>query len=1329
MADDSPSTSGKILPNVGSYRLLHTLGAGGMSSVFKGVHLETGHVVAVKILPRTLAKNPTLLQRFLREAKSAEALEHPNIVAIYDRGMDAGRHYLVLEYVPGGDVHDQVRANGPMTLKDALAIIRPVAEGLRFAASQGLIHRDIKPANILKTPDGRVKITDLGLALHADDEDERVTREGTTVGTVDFMAPEQARDSRATSIRSDIYSLGCTLYFLLTAQPPYPGGDVAEKLNRHINYPPPDPRDLRPELPPTLSRLLLRMMAKQPEDRFEDYDELLTALDVVANPAVFAPTGAPLYDLPDEDDDPDLDLFTLPAPLDRSLAESGSELGLIPLRDESFPEKSGRKSPSSTVVYQRSMKPTALDLLDDNHETFELAESVLTGPVAERDGRTMSQSDKSWLTTWILLGILLVLLVIGGDQIYRASSTRETTAQQTRIPDVEEATPPPRPPSLAIDRPPIPKVESLTASKKKFRVTTPPPPPLAASPPPWAEPSDPVAKPVVEPDFGAGADARYLPDWARGELPLAMVGKVVEVRRVSEPGGDVERRSSLQQALEVPGVGTVEFADNGPFFESKLRVVTDSKILRAKVGFRPIVALERSSVSDSANPDAFLDLADKSLVFEGLDLIVDASDLPRSVTTLIQCLGGSLTFRDCTVTVINNRSGVPISLVRAASAEKPMKVLFERTLVRGALTSVLDLSKGAGDVVFNRSVVLNGQGSLLSAEVTNGPERRLFALRSVLASVGPALQWLDGSPRIRPRPIPIRALGTTFAHIASPTRTSLLASRGSPCAATDLVNWQGDFNAFAGWVGWLSMANERDVPIPRIDDARTIWPGTDPSSITAFEGWPAGTAVETWTPTMLLGLAKDRGATLAAVPTPSVFIREKTIGRFPRPSVPVEAAQLTPAVSPGGLGVQAQAGLPLDAAGNPGVFPQTSAAASKGVRVLSFDADAGSGNASGDLGRFLAESIRKDDKLVRIRVRGSLARTWTPVRIPEGVSLEIVVEPNQAGMTPSWRAPTSCQAEALIELSGGSLAMDRVRMIRDGSSSLKELIRVESGHLLLLRCSLTSPGLSEIGGGGLVAFLARGTKPLNQSDAMGGPFEAFPDRPTCRIIDSVLISGGDVLTADVGRGLLALSGCAVASGRSAFVLNPAGVARDRFDADLCLDHCTVASESNVVTLGRWPGSAPGPARPWLVSTESCAFFGSFEHPPRDRDRESVMLRTEPNSFASGVLFWQSRSDAFEFQRFTIAGTAACGKLNQKADLRRNWIDLWGDGHFRGSTGPRAIGSSSPVKLFDRLQPGKVTAGDLTIDPDTIPASLRNARLGADLARLGITPSPRSGRKR
>ena len=277
---------------IGSYRLVEPLGSGGMSSVFRAVHKETGHEVAVKVLPRYLAKNPTLLQRFLREAKSAESLEDPNIVAIYDRGSEAGRDYLVLEYVPGGDLHDLVREGGPMAIREAVDAIRQVAEGLRHAAGRGLIHRDIKPANILRTPEGGSRSPTWAWRCTSR------TRTSGSPATAPPSAPSITwpPSRRGTAARpackSDIYSLGCTFYLPPDRRPAVPRRGRRREAARTRPSPRPTSRKARPEVPERSSPgLIQKMMAKRAENRFADYDQLLDALDAVPRRSTH-PAGA-----------------------------------------------------------------------------------------------------------------------------------------------------------------------------------------------------------------------------------------------------------------------------------------------------------------------------------------------------------------------------------------------------------------------------------------------------------------------------------------------------------------------------------------------------------------------------------------------------------------------------------------------------------------------------------------------------------------------------------------------------------------------------------------------------------------------------------------------------------------------------------------------------------------------------------------------------------------------------------------------------------------------------------------------------------------------------
>jgi len=418
MADAAESSKIGPVTRIGSYRLVEPLGSGGMSSVYRAVHEQTGHEVAIKVLPRTLAKHATLLQRFIREARSAEALEHPNIVSIFDRGADDGRHYLVLELVPGGDLHDRVRNQGPLEIAQSVAVIKAVAEALSHAAGRGLIHRDIKPANILMTPAGLVKLTDLGLALSQEDEDERVTRDGTTVGTVDYMSPEQARDSRATSVRSDMYSLGCTLFFLLSGQPPFAGGNVLDKLKRHNSEPPPDIRKFRPEVPESLARLTQRMMAKKPDGRFSDYDQLIAALDSLPL------TGA--------EDEPQLVPLDEEEP-DRSLSRKPGSSNIAGGPGRSAGDRSGKSTPHNPPATPAkpeeargsSRRPTADAKADPSASS--ISAPLLRKILEEDEEAAMGQPEyfgpasfrrkelslQQYIVRGLLIGLVIVVICFG----------------------------------------------------------------------------------------------------------------------------------------------------------------------------------------------------------------------------------------------------------------------------------------------------------------------------------------------------------------------------------------------------------------------------------------------------------------------------------------------------------------------------------------------------------------------------------------------------------------------------------------------------------------------------------------------------------------------------------------------------------------------------------------------------------------------------------------------------------------------------------------------------------------------------------------------------
>ena len=258
------------------FHLEEFVGGGGMGAVFRATDKKLGRTVAVKVLSRN-RKDADSLRRFKNEAQSAARLDHPNIARVFYVGEDAGWNFIVFEYISGINIRDMVSQRGPLSLQDCWSYVLQVADALTHASQRDIVHRDIKPSNILVTPDGTAKLVDMGLARfhQLDSDNSDATASGVTLGTFDYISPEQARDPRNTDVRGDIYSLGCTLYYMLTGLAPYPAGTVLQKLLSHSGDPVPDPSMYREELDDGTVQILHKMLAKQPSNRYQTPDELI----------------------------------------------------------------------------------------------------------------------------------------------------------------------------------------------------------------------------------------------------------------------------------------------------------------------------------------------------------------------------------------------------------------------------------------------------------------------------------------------------------------------------------------------------------------------------------------------------------------------------------------------------------------------------------------------------------------------------------------------------------------------------------------------------------------------------------------------------------------------------------------------------------------------------------------------------------------------------------------------------------------------------------------------------------------------------------------------
>jgi serine/threonine protein kinase len=303
--------------DLGPYRLLDRLGEGGMGQVFKARHERMGRIVALKVIRKDKLGNDQAVQRFFQEVQAAAQLHHPNIVVAYDAGSIGAIHYLSMEFVDGPDLARLIKDSGPLRILQACDFVRQAALGLQHAHERGIVHRDIKPSNLLlavsrsessngteSSHAGTIKILDMGLARwHEPGKDRGLTKSGAVIGTPDYLAPEQALDASSADIRADLYSLGCTLYFLLTGQPPFQGESLTELLLKHQMDQPAPLEKLRPDAPSGVVAVVRRLMAKRADERYPTPPALISALETccVADGVTAVPSVLPVAEPADMD--------------------------------------------------------------------------------------------------------------------------------------------------------------------------------------------------------------------------------------------------------------------------------------------------------------------------------------------------------------------------------------------------------------------------------------------------------------------------------------------------------------------------------------------------------------------------------------------------------------------------------------------------------------------------------------------------------------------------------------------------------------------------------------------------------------------------------------------------------------------------------------------------------------------------------------------------------------------------------------------------------------------------------------------------------------------
>lgn len=1216
---------------IGKYEVLAHVATGGMGAVYKARDSETGQEVALKVLSPELAAKPAMIERFRREAKHAAKLRHENVVALHEFGEVQNTYYLVMEFVDGIDLHEYSNRKGPLDPGKALEIVVQACRALDHAHQQGVVHRDIKPSNFLLARQGKrmvVKLTDLGLARESSNEEFRVTRAGTTVGTLDYMAPEQARDSGLADIRSDLYSLGGTWYHLLAGHAPFPKGGLGERLHRILHEEPTDVRQFNPRVSAAMAAMVQRLLAKRPSQRYQTPAELLHDLETLRR-------GEPLL---------------TPQQALEGLAQEEEELSAPP-RKKNRRAQQGRRTPRTLPRERRSLSPPSYRSRADTKASKSTAEVPI--PDAEEANRPYLWYGLSGAAAIVLVVAFVVTLSL------RRNHRGDTHAEQTPVLAQKETgeTPVPPPPQKKTGETPVPlppqkKTGETPAPPEKKNKTgeTPVPPPTW---PTLYRPSQPIdaaaLRKEIEAPWTATTETGTTVELTVGRLPLGPAGKTF--------------RSLADACKAIPAdvTGIIELRDNGPFFDLPAAVAGRNLVIRAAKGYHPLLVWDVQRTLDERRrnqdrrdaaptaPLVFLDVQHGNLTLQNVHVAFKWPEAPSAQAAVLRVEDGDLNVRDCTFSVAGKpRDGV--TLVRFTSTRPQAgRCRFERCYARGANMSVLDLNAPGAQVLFENCLLVGEDVPLLRVRAANDQPTRFRAVRSTMICGKDLLELRPAQPTDHDAAFDWLGWDVLLSRKKAEVGGTLL--RLSDNLSLRHLSWRAINCLYAGWSNLL--AGSKSVPATDISDWQRLWDRGEGDAAQA-ERWPTAVFPEpAEVPARTYGTADSfvafaastsadqlLGCDLARLPPARDNWLSLTFDRFAilAPSVPDDANP--PAVSFAGDGLFHGAQLDLN-------------------RI--------------DLGAYL-QNVQKSYRLapeVVLRLSGSGERLTTPLRV-KGSSVVLYFEPplkkkEPLVLVPAGRGP----AEALFDVEQGNLSIinGRARFSeandrRDAGPTTRVvpwLIKVRGGDLRLFRTRLEVPpkdsgpafrGLISLDGSGDTA--AEGVR-------------------SCLANECVLVSAHDALAiAGIGARVLLTQTLLIAGGDALHLaldpdftrqasaggtgVSPVG-GTGKANVQCLLDRTTVAARGAVLYLPDVQHTEP-PAEPVIVQSRDCGFVNLF-----GRTHRPSLVRYMGEALAHGLLIWQSENDGFD-HRLWFGAIDTATPLPQRPEDHASWLALWGSPGLR-----------------------------------------------------------------
>lgn len=1209
MSSESAAKGPRRNIRLGKYEVLSHIATGGMGAVYKARDVESGCEVALKVLSPEMAAKPAMIERFRREARHAAKLRHENVVTLHEFGEANRTFFLVMEFIDGTDLHEYSNNKGPLDPTEALEIILQACRALDHAFQQGVIHRDIKPSNFLLTQkDGRsvVKLTDLGLAREANNDEFRVTRAGTTVGTLDYMSPEQARDSGLADIRSDLYSLGGTWYHLLAGHAPFPKGGLGERLHRILHEIPPDVRQFNPRVSEAMASILNRLLAKRPSQRYQTPAELLSDLETLQR-------GQPL--------------LTRQQALEHLAQEEGES---PEPRKKTRRPSDGRRTPRSTPIRTRP--------------DTKAGKSTAEVPIPKED------DERSPPYLWYGIGGAAAILVVVASIValsLRRSHREDTVAEQTANVDL----PPPArivAPEFQPPKPlPPPQRESEKKSGENPHVV------VVPSKPNWpalyraVERLDAVAlRKEIEAPWTATPPSRPTVELVVGRLP-------------SDPSGKTFRSlAAACKAIPAGATGIVELRDNGPFYDVGAVIAERGLVIRAAKGYHPLLIwdvqrvleerrLSRRTPAEKATPLVFLDVKHGNLTLQDVQVAFQWPDAPSEGATVLRVEDGDLSVNGCTLSVAGKpRDGVTLArfLGPLTSPSPPNKTeetarlcRFHRCYARGSKLSVLDLNAPGARVLFENCLLVGDDAPLLRVRAAVEPSTRLNAVHSTMICSKALLEVRPAKTTDRYPAFEWLGWDLLLARKNAEVGGELL--RLGDDIGSRHMSWRAVNCLYAGWGNLL--AGTRSIPSSDLVGWQRFWSRSEGDAVQP-DPWP--TAVFPELAELPANTYRSANSAVAFAASTSV---EELLGCDLKLLPPARDSWLP--LTFDRYAIVPPLVAPEDAM-PPEILPPSDGLY-HGERLRLND--------KFDVGAYL-RNVQKTARLapeIVLHLSGSGECLTTPIHI-KGSNVVVFFELPMEKSEPLVLVPAGRgAAEALFDVEEGNLSIvnGNLRFSTATEARLTPwLIKVHGGDLRLFHTHLlVPPHDSGPAFRGLIALTGSG-------DTSGERVRS------CLVNECVLQSARDgIVVEGVGaRVLLKQTLSIVGSDALHLKLDPDFTRQakgqpfsGKANVQCVLDRATVSAGGAVLHLADVQ-QTDALAEPVILHSHDCGFVNLFGRIPRP----SLVLY-DGEALAHGLLLWQSENDTFD-RRLWFAAACATTPLPKNADERASWIGLWGSPTFR-----------------------------------------------------------------